>query len=50
MTDFIENTADQTADSTFTDDKIENETPETVTFEDLGLDEYTLKAVAKKAL
>ena len=34
MTDFIENTADQTADSTFTDEKIENETPDTVTFED----------------
>ena len=33
---------------TFTDEKIENETPETVTFEDLGLDEYTLKAVSKK--
>ncbi|SFI95858.1 ATP-dependent RNA helicase DeaD [Treponema bryantii] len=48
MTDFIENTADQTADSTFTDEKIENETPDTVTFEDLGLDEYTLKAVEKK--
>ena len=48
MTDFIENTADQTAESTFTDEKIENETPDTVTFEDLGLDEYTLKAVAKK--
>ena len=48
MTDFIENTADQTADSTFTEDKIENETPDTVTFEDLGLDEYTLKAVEKK--
>ncbi len=46
--DIIENSADQTADSTFTDEKIENETPETVTFEDLGLDEYTLKAVAKK--
>ena len=27
---------------------IENETPDTVTFEDLGLDEYALKAVAKK--
>ena len=26
----------------------ENETPDTVTFEDLGLDEYTLKAVEKK--
>ena len=26
----------------------QNENPETVTFEDLGLDEYTLKAVAKK--
>ena len=26
----------------------ENDTPETVTFEDLGLDEYTLKAVEKK--
>ncbi len=48
MTDFIENTADQTADSTFTEEKIENETPDTVTFEDLGLDEYTLKAVEKK--
>ena len=48
MTDFIENTADQTAESTFTEDKIENETPDTVTFEDLGLDEYTLKAVEKK--
>ena len=46
--DIIENSADQTADSTFTDEKIENETPETVTFEDLGLDEYTLKAVTKK--
>ena len=48
MTDIIENTADQTAESTFTDEKIENETPDTVTFEDLGLDEYTLKAVEKK--
>ena len=36
------------SDTTFTDEKIENETPETVTFEDLGLDEYTLKAVEKK--
>ena len=48
MTAFIENTADQTAESTFTEEKIENETPDTVTFEDLGLDEYTLKAVEKK--
>lgn len=48
MTDFIENTADQTVESTFTEEKIENETPDTVTFEDLGLDEYTLKAVEKK--
>ena len=48
MTNIIENTADQTAESTFTEEKIENETPDTVTFEDLGLDEYTLKAVSKK--
>lgn len=44
MTDSDETIGTQT----FTDEKIENETPETVTFEDLGLDEYTLKAVAKK--
>ncbi len=44
----IENTEEQTSDSPFTEDKIENETPDTVTFEDLGLDEYTLKAVEKK--
>ena len=44
----IENTEGQTSDSTFTDEKIENETPDTVTFEDLGLDEYALKAVEKK--
>ena len=44
VTDSNETTGTQT----FTDEKIENETPETVTFEDLGLDEYTLKAVAKK--
>ena len=31
-----------------TADEIENETSDTVTFEDLGLDEYTLKAVSKK--
>lgn len=30
------------------EDKIENDNSDTVTFEDLGLDEYTLKAVAKK--
>lgn len=49
MTDnIIENTEEQISDSTFTEDKIENETPDTVTFEDLGLDEYTLKAVEKK--
>ena len=35
-------------EQTLTDDKLENETPDTVTFEDLGLDEYTLKAVEKK--
>ena len=33
---------------TETNETIENETPDTVTFEDLGLDEYTLKAVEKK--
>ena len=44
VTDSNETTGTQT----FTDEKIENETPETVTFEDLGLDEYTLKAVEKK--
>ena len=44
----IENTEEQISDSPFTEDKIENETPDTVTFEDLGLDEYTLKAVEKK--
>ena len=43
-----ENTEEQISDSPFTDEKIENETPDTVTFEDLGLDEYTLKAVEKK--
>ena len=49
MTDnIIENTEEQILDSTFTDENIENETPDTVTFEDLGLDEYTLKAVEKK--
>lgn len=49
MTDnIIENTEEQISDSPFTEDKIENETPDTVTFEDLGLDEYTLKAVEKK--
>ena len=49
MTDnIIENTEEQISDSPFTDEKIENETPDTVTFEDLGLDEYTLKAVEKK--
>ena len=49
MTDnIIENTEGQISDSPFTEDKIENETPDTVTFEDLGLDEYTLKAVEKK--
>ena len=49
MTDnIIENTEEQISDSTFSDEKIENETPDTVTFEDLGLDEYTLKAVEKK--
>ena len=49
MTDnTIENTEEQISDSPFTDEKIENETPDTVTFEDLGLDEYTLKAVEKK--
>ena len=41
-------TADEIAEDTFTEDKIENETSDTVTFEDLGLDEYTLKAVSKK--
>ena len=45
---YIEPSASENADSTFTDDKIENETPDNVTFEDLGLDEYTLKAVEKK--
>ena len=44
----IETSADNIADQTFTEDKIENETNDTVTFEDLGLDEYTLKAVEKK--
>ena len=49
MTDnIIENTEEQISDSTFTDEKIDNDTPDTVTFEDLGLDEYTLKAVEKK--
>lgn len=49
MTDnIIENTEEQISDSTFTEEKIENDTPDTVTFEDLGLDEYTLKAVEKK--
>ena len=49
MTDnIIENTEEQISGSPFTEDKIENETPDTVTFEDLGLDEYTLKAVEKK--
>ncbi|MCR4579795.1 MAG: DEAD/DEAH box helicase [Treponema sp.] len=44
----IDITADEIAEDTFSDEKIENETPDTVTFEDLGLDEYTLKAVEKK--
>ena len=49
MTDnIIENTEEQISDSPFTEEKIENDTPDTVTFEDLGLDEYTLKAVEKK--
>ena len=49
MTDnIIENTEEQISDSPFTEEKIENDTPDTVTFEDLGLDEYTLKAVKKK--
>ena len=44
---------DFTASQTQTEDSQKNETtqedtPDTVTFEDLGLDEYTLKAVAKK--
>ena len=40
----------ETAETTDTqiDQTLENETPDTVTFEDLGLDEYTLKAVEKK--
>ncbi|MBP5520201.1 MAG: DEAD/DEAH box helicase [Treponema sp.] len=46
--DILNNSVDNATDQTFTDEKIENETPDTVTFEDLGLDEYTLKAVAKK--
>ena len=34
--------------STQIEETLENDTPDTVTFEDLGLDEYTLKAVEKK--
>ncbi len=34
--------------SEITENQNQNENPEVVTFEDLGLDEYTLKAVAKK--
>ena len=45
-----ENQVVETAETTDTqiDQTLENETPDTVTFEDLGLDEYTLKAVEKK--
>ena len=45
-----ENQVVETVETTDTqiDQTLENETPDTVTFEDLGLDEYTLKAVEKK--
>lgn len=45
-----ENQVVETVETTETqiDQTLENETPDTVTFEDLGLDEYTLKAVEKK--
>ena len=45
-----ENQVVETAETTDTqiDQTLENETPDTVTFEDLGLDEDTLKAVEKK--
>lgn len=47
LTDNLENSA-VLSDETSIEEKIENETSDTVTFEDLGLDEYTLKAVEKK--
>ena len=43
-----ENIKPEDLESTTQDNSVQNENPETVTFEDLGLDEYTLKAVAKK--
>ena len=43
-----ENIKPEDLESTSQDNSVQNENPETVTFEDLGLDEYTLKAVAKK--
>ena len=40
--------AENLIENELTEEKIEGDNSDTVTFEDLGLDEYTLKAVAKK--
>ncbi len=41
-------TTDSQIEQTLENENSDNDTPDTVTFEDLGLDEYTLKAVEKK--
>ncbi len=41
-------TIDSQIEQTLENENSDNDTPDTVTFEDLGLDEYTLKAVEKK--